>query len=371
VSPAGRELRVLVVDDSAVVRMAMAAIFAGEPGVSLQSASDPILAFDKMSRWRPDVIVLDLELPRMDGLQFLHRVMASDPIPVVVCSGLAQRGTEAALHAVEAGAVAVIAKPQLDVQGFLLDAAVMLRDTVRGAAQARLRPRGLPRASAPRGAASAASTRPVAALRRTTDKVVAIGASTGGTEALRALLEQLPPETPGLVIVQHMPEVFTRAFADRLDKTCRLEVREACNGDRVLEGRALIAPGNRHLSLRRSGGHYEVEVGDGPLVSRHRPSVDVLFHSAAAAAGANAVGVILTGMGGDGAEGLLAMRRAGAFTLAQDEASCVVFGMPKEAIQKGAVEQVVPLAGMASAILRGCAALDRPEPLARERRGCA
>jgi len=360
VSAPARDLRVLVVDDSAVVRMAMAAIFAEEAGVSLQAASDPILAFDKMSRWRPDVIVLDLELPRMDGLQFLHRVMANDPIPVVVCSGLAQRGTEAALHAVEAGAVAVVAKPQLDVRGFLLDAAVMLRDTVRGAAQARVRPRGLDPA---RGARPRPSTqplqRPASALGRTTDKVVVIGASTGGTEALRVLLEQLPPESPGMLIVQHMPEVFTRAFADRLDKTCRVEVREACNGDRVLEGRVLIAPGNRHLVLRRSGGHYETELQDGPLVSRHRPSVDVLFRSAAQAAGANAVGVILTGMGGDGSDGLLAMRQAGAVTLAQDEASCVVFGMPKEAIQKGAVQHVVPLAAMPATILRHAAQMMR------------
>jgi len=359
VSAAARDLRVLVVDDSAVVRMAMGAIFSGEPGVSLQSASDPILAFDKMSRWRPDVIVLDLELPRMDGLQFLHRVMADDPIPVVVCSGLAQRGTEAALHAVEAGAVAVVAKPQLDVRGFLLDSAVMLRDTVRGAAQARVRPRGLSFERPARTRASAPVQRPASALGRTTDKVVVIGASTGGTEAVRALLEQLPPESPGMLIVQHMPEVFTRAFADRLDKCCRVEVREAANGDRVLEGRVLIAPGNRHLRLRRSGGHYEVEVSDGPLVSRHRPSVDVLFQSAAEAAGANAVGVILTGMGGDGAAGLLAMRQAGAVTLAQDEASCVVFGMPKEAIQKGAVEHVLPLAAMPAAILRHAALLQR------------
>jgi two-component system chemotaxis response regulator CheB len=282
--------------------------------------------------------------------------MAEDPIPVVICSGLAARGTEAAFRAIEAGAVTVIEKPRLGVKGFLHDSAVMLRDTVVAAAKARVRPRLAP----PAGKSGAAAPLAVAkspGLRTTTDKVLAIGASTGGTEALRTILERLPPDTPGLLIVQHMPEVFTRAFAERLDRSCRIEVKEAADGDRVLEGRALIAPGNRHLLLKRTGGHYAVEVKDGPLVSRHRPSVDVLFRSVAETAGANAVGAILTGMGDDGVAGLLAMRKAGGSTLAQDEASCVVFGMPKEAIDRGAVDEVVGLEQIAPALLRRVAEL--------------
>jgi two-component system chemotaxis response regulator CheB len=299
------------------------------------------------------VIVLDLEMPRMDGLSFLRRIMAEDPIPVVVCSGLAGAGTEAALRAVEEGAVDVIAKPKLAVRDFLEESALQIVDAVRAAARARLpfRPSLVVQ---PRLTADAVlpPRQQRQALRVTTDKVVAIGASTGGTEALRQILESLPPDAPGTVIVQHMPEVFTRAFADRLCRTCRIEVKEAASGDRVANGRALIAPGNRHSVLLRSGAHYVVDVREGPLVSRHRPSVDVLFRSVAQAAGPNAVGVILTGMGDDGAEGLLEMRRAGAATLAQDEASCVVFGMPKEAIERGAVEQVLPLSRMAAAIQR-------------------
>ncbi len=340
-------LHVLVVDDSAVVRLSFAEILSKVHGVSVAVASDPIIAQEKLRRLRPNVIVLDLELPRMDGLAFLHKLMAEDPIPVVVCSGLAQRGTEAALRAAEEGAVAVVAKPQLDVRGFLLEQATMLVDTLLGAAQARLRPRGLPQR--PRAASVRQAPRP--ALTRTTDKVVAIGASTGGTEALRLVLEAMPPDAPGIAIVQHMPEVFTRTFAVRLDKTCRIEVKEAQTGDRLMEGRALVAPGNRHLRVRRNGGHYEAEVSDGPLVSRHRPSVNVLFRSVAESAGQNAVGVILTGMGDDGAHGLLEMRRAGAATIAQDEASCVVFGMPCEAIERGAVQEVVGLDQITATIL--------------------
>jgi two-component system chemotaxis response regulator CheB len=341
-------LHVLVVDDSAVVRQALGEILSHEPGVSVAVASDPIIALEKMRKARPDVILLDLELPRMDGLAFLQHLMATDPIPVVICSGLAQRGTDAALRAAEEGAVAVVAKPQLDVRGFLLDQATMLTDTLRGAAQARPRRRGLV-ARIPARPAATPSPRPT--LIRTTDKVVAIGASTGGTEALRLVLEALPPDAPGIAIVQHMPEVFTRAFADRLSKTCRVEVKEARSGDRLGEGRVLVAPGNQHLRVRRTGGHYEAIVTDGPLVSRHRPSVNVLFRSVAEAAGPNAVGVILTGMGEDGADGLLEMRRAGAATLAQDEASCVVFGMPKEAIDRGAVQDVLPLDRIPAAIV--------------------
>ncbi len=430
----------LVVDDSAVVRQMMAAVLGGARGMTVAVAADPFIAMEKMKRARPDVIVLDLEMPRMDGLSFLRKIMAEDPIPVVVCSGLGGRGTEAALRALDEGAVEVVAKPKLGIKDFLQDSATLLSDAVRAAAQARIRPRGVPeRAAEPdsppcggrlrpsgeggwggcdgsarsqatgasgagftpmRGQAPAqraggsggcdGSTRsqatgasgagftpaqragglggateapPSSMLRLTTDKVVAVGASTGGTEALRALLTALPPDAPGLVIVQHMPEMFTAAFARRLNELCRVEVREASNGDRVIEGRALIAPGNRHTVLCRSGAHYAVEVSDGPLVSRHRPSVDVLFQSVARAAGPNAIGVILTGMGDDGADGLLDMRRAGAHTIAQDEASCVVFGMPKEAIARGAVEDVLALQRIPEALLAGARGLRRrPAP---------
>ena len=347
----GRPLHVLVVDDSAVVRQSLTAILGQAPGMTVATASDPLIALEKMRLKRPDVIVLDLEMPRMDGLTFLRKLMAEDPIPVVVCSALVGSGTDEALRAVGEGAVDVIAKPRLAVRDFLEESAVLLVDAVRGAAEARRRPRG-PLAS-PRTNADAVLPPPGKhALQVTTDKVVAIGASTGGTEALREILEALPPDAPGLVIVQHMPEVFTRAFADRLNQSCRIEVKEAASGDRVLAGRALVAPGNRHTVLVRSGGHYVVDVRDGPLVSRHRPSVDVLFRSVAGSAGPNAVGVIMTGMGNDGAEGLLEMKRAGSITIAQDEATCVVFGMPKEAIELGAVDEVIPLERIATTLLR-------------------
>lgn len=346
-------LQVLVVDDSAVVRQAMVAILSDGHGMQVTVAADPMIAMQKMVRQRPHVILLDLEMPRMDGLTFLRRIMSTDPIPVVVCSGLAARGTEAAIRALEEGAVEVIAKPALGVQGFLLDAGPTLAEVLRGAAAAKVRQRQPSPAPAPRHTADAVlPRRSSGALRLTTDKVVAIGASTGGTEALRQILEAMPADAPGIVIVQHMPERFTAAFAQRLDQTCRIQVKEAESGDRVMDGRALIAPGNRHLLVRRSGGYYTVEVTGGPAVSGHRPSVDVLFRSTAQAAGANAVGVILTGMGDDGAAGLLEMRQAGAGTIAQDERSSVVFGMPKEAIERGGVDEIVPLAGVAERLLR-------------------
>ena len=354
----GRErndpVHVLVVDDSAVVRQSLSAILGGEKGFTVAVAADPLIALDKIRQARPHVIVLDLEMPRMDGLTFLRRIMAEDPIPVVVCSGLAERGTEAALQALSEGAVEVVGKPKLGVRDFLQESASMLVEAVRGAALARVRPRRAPALRTERKLTADAllPAREAPRLTITSDKVVVVGASTGGTEALREVLEALPSEVPGLVVVQHMPEVFTKAFAERLDRSCRLEVKEAASHDRVLEGRALIAPGNRHLLLHRSGAHYTVEVKDGPLVSRHRPSVDVLFRSAAQAAGPNAIGVIMTGMGDDGAAGLLEMKRAGAATVAQDEASCVVFGMPREAIARGAVDAIEPLDRIPGAILR-------------------
>ncbi len=343
-------IHVLVVDDSAVVRQVASSIISRERDMSVAVASDPFIAMDKMRWARPDVILLDLELPRMDGITFLRKIMAEDPIPVVICSGLAARGTEAALRSLEEGAVDIVTKPQLGVRDFLYESAVMLVDAVRAAANARLRPHRRPRRRTVPKTAPPSHRKPL--LRITTDKVVAIGASTGGTEALRKLLEAMPPDAPAMVIVQHMPEMFTSAFARRLDQICRIEVKEAATDDRVLEGRALIAPGNRHTKLRRSGAHYIVEVTAGPLVSRHRPSVNVLFRSIAQAAGPNAVGVIMTGMGNDGAEGLFEMKKAGAATLAQDEASCVVFGMPKEAIALGAVDEVVGLSRISAVVLK-------------------
>jgi two-component system chemotaxis response regulator CheB len=341
--------RVLVVDDSAVVRQTLSAVLSPDEGFLVQVAPDPLIAMDKMRKARPDVIVLDLELPRMDGLTFLRRLMAEErPVPVVVCSGLA--GGAGAMRALEEGAVAVIEKPRLDVRGFLFESAVRLIDTVRGAAQARLLPR--PAAPPPLQPETEAPRPATTAVPQVTDvKVVAVGASTGGTEALLRLLAPLPPDSPPILVVQHMPAGFTRAFAERLDQSCRIQVREARHGDAVHPGLALVAPGNRHLILRRRGAGHAVHLSDGPLVSRHRPSVDVLFRSVAQAAGRHALGVILTGMGDDGARGLLEMKAAGAFTLAQDEASCVVFGMPREAIARHAVTEVVPLDRLAAALV--------------------
>jgi two-component system, chemotaxis family, protein-glutamate methylesterase/glutaminase len=343
--------QVLVVDDSAVVRQVLSSILA-QAGMHVEVAGDPIIALSKLERFHPHALVVDIEMPRMDGLTFLRRIMTSDrPIPAVVCSSLAEKGTDMALRALEEGAVAVVAKPRLGVKGFLEDSAAQLVDAVRGAAQARVRQR--PPSARPRLDISAVLPARVRSLHAlTTSKVVAMGASTGGTEAIREILERMPPDAPGIVVVQHMPEIFTAAFARRLSALCRIEVKEAENGERIAPGHALIAPGNRHLAVRRSGSHYLAEIMDGPPVSRHRPSVDVLFRSAAQAAGPNAVGVILTGMGNDGCQGLAEMRKAGAHTIAQDEETSVVFGMPKEAISAGAACEVVALPGIARAILK-------------------
>jgi len=346
-----RTLNVLVVDDSAVVRQVATAVLSRERDFNVTSAADPLIALDKMRKSRPDVILLDLEMPRMDGLTFLQKLMAADPVPVVVCSGLTGEGSETAMQALEAGAVAVVTKPKLGVRDFLQDSAILLTDTVRGAARARLRRRARLVPPPPRLSADAVLPHKSRAQAGGVGRMVAVGASTGGTEALRTLLEPLPSDAPGVVVVQHMPELFTAAFARRLDQSCRVEVKEAQSGDAVVDGRVLIAPGNRHTIVRRTQGRLVVEVTDGPLVSRHRPSVDVLFRSVAGAAGANALGLILTGMGDDGAAGLLEMKQAGAATLAQDEASCVVYGMPKEAVARGAVDRVIPLARLAGEVI--------------------
>jgi two-component system chemotaxis response regulator CheB len=344
-------LRVLVVDDSAVVRQALSQMLT-HVGMSVQTASDPIIAQGKMKAELPDVVVLDIEMPRMDGLTFLQKIMTEHPLPVVVCSGLAGPGTEVALHALEEGAVEVIPKPRLGLKGFLEDSARQIINAVRAAAEARVRPRTRLRVVPKLGADAVVPRKAERVIRETTHKVVVVGASTGGTEALRELLEAMPPDAPGIAIVQHMPEVFTMQFAKRLDQTCRIEVKEAETNDRLVSGRALIAPGNHHLVVRRSGALYFVDVVDGPPVSLHRPSVNVLFRSAAQAAGPNAVGVIMTGMGDDGADGMAELHAAGARCVAQDEATCVVFGMPREAIARGGVDEVLPLPRIAPTVLK-------------------
>ncbi len=347
-------IRVLIVDDSAVVRSTLSAVLQSDRSVEVMAtASDPYMAAERMRAEVPDVIILDVEMPRMDGLTFLRKLMAQKPIPVIMCSSLTEQGAETTLKAFEYGAVEVIAKPKLGTDEFLRESRETLIATVKAAAGARVRrllpaPKIEPKLTADAVLARAQTTD---AMVRTTEKVVLIGASTGGTEALRVLLEGLPADTPGIVIVQHMPEKFTRAFANRLNGLCRISVKEAENNDTVLRGRALIAPGNYHLVLKRSGARYYVEVREGPLVSRHRPSVDVLFRSGARYAGRNAVGIIMTGMGDDGAQGLLEMKQAGATTFAQDEKTCVVFGMPQEAIKRGAADRVLPLEAIAPAML--------------------
>ncbi len=349
-------IRVLVVDDSAVVRETLAAVLASDPEIEvIPPAADPFIAAERIRRQVPDAITLDIEMPRMDGLTFLQRIMAQHPLPVVICSSLAEEGCETTLRALEYGAVDIILKPKLGTKAFLEESRIRICDAVKGAARARVHRRDPPRPVEPKLSADAVLPRPRSdALLQTTDRVVAVGASTGGTEALRVFLSALPVDAPGVVIVQHMPERFTAAFAHRLDGLCAVSVKEAEHGDAVVRGRALIAPGNKHTVLVRNGARYHVEVRDGPLVSRHRPSVDVLFRSVARYAGRNAVGVIMTGMGDDGAHGLSEMKAAGATTLAQDEASCVVFGMPSEAIKLGGVDQVVPLERIVPELLRVC-----------------
>ena len=352
-------IKVMIVDDSAVVRQVVAGLLGAVPGLQVIAAvADPILAIERMRQQWPDVIVLDVEMPRMDGITFLRKIMQERPTPVVICSTLTDKGAKTTLEALAAGAVAIVTKPKLGLKQFLTEASEDLVATVKAAARANVR-RLATRAQAPPLAAPGKNTADVIlapaaqrAMTQTTERVVALGTSTGGTQALEEVLTALPRVSPGIVIVQHMPEKFTAAFAARLDSLCQIRVKEAEHNDRVVQGCALIAPGGRHLLLKRSGAQYFVEVVDGPLVNRHRPSVDVMFRSVAKSAGGNALGVIMTGMGDDGAAGLLEMRNAGARTLAQDEESCVVFGMPKEAIKRGGVERTVPLGAVAQEILK-------------------
>jgi two-component system, chemotaxis family, protein-glutamate methylesterase/glutaminase len=352
-----KKIRVLIVDDSAVVRQTMAEILSSDSQIEVMAtAADPFIAADRIREEIPDVITLDVEMPRMDGITFLQKIMSQHPIPVVMCSSLTERGSETALKALEYGAVEIIQKPRMGTKQFLEESRIRVCDAVKAASQARVRAINARRIEiAPKLTADVIMERPnTRAMIQTTETVIVVGASTGGTEALRVFLEALPADCPGIVIVQHMPEGFTRSFSHRLDAICRISVKEAANNDTVVRGRALIAPGNLHLLLKRSGARYYVEIKDGPLVSRHRPSVDVLFRSAARYAGKNAVGVIMTGMGDDGAKGMLEMKEAGAKNIAQDEATSVVFGMPNEAIKLGGVDLVRPLEAIAADVLRMC-----------------
>ena len=356
-------IKVMIVDDSALVRQVVSQALSREPGIEvIATASDPVFALDKLKTMWPDVIVLDIEMPRMDGISFLRKIMAEHPTPIIICSSLAEGGAQATMDAMAAGAVSIITKPKAGLKGFLEDSSNDIVQAVRAAARANVRV--LARGSAPAPvAAASAFNRPKhsadvmipagvpTAMARTTDQLVAIGTSTGGTQALEAVLTRLPSTCLGIVIVQHMPEKFTAMFAERLNGICEIEVREAKNGDRVMPGRALIAPGGKHMMVKRSGAQYVVEVVDGPLVNRHKPSVDVLFRSVAKFVGANALGIIMTGMGDDGARGMKEMHDAGASTVAEDESTCVVFGMPKVAIEMGGVDKVMPLTSIPREII--------------------
>lgn len=349
------KIKVMIIDDSALVRQVVTQALSQAPGIEVvATAADPLFAVEKLRGNWPDVFILDIEMPRMDGISFLRKIMAERPTPVIICSSLAEDGAQATFDALAAGAVSIITKPKLGLKSFLQDASNDIVQSIRTAAKANMR-------ALKRGARSALATphqasRPIAesaaTLTQTTERLIAIGTSTGGTQALEVILTQLPATCHGIVIVQHMPEKFTAQFADRLNGICQLEVREAKHGDRITPGRALIAPGGRHMQIRRSGAQYHVEVIDGPLVNCHKPSVDVLFRSVAKFAGSNALGIIMTGMGNDGVHGLMDMHEAGARTIAQDENSCVVFGMPKEAIKLGAVDEIVALEKLAGLISR-------------------
>jgi two-component system chemotaxis response regulator CheB len=388
-----QKIKVLIVDDSAVVRQTLSTILNQDSEIEVIGvAADPYFAANKIRDEVPDVITLDIEMPRMDGLTFLKKIMSQHPIPVVIISSLTVKGTETAMRALELGAVDIITKPNMSTKEFIEESRIRITDAVKGAAKARLRRLSYsgtqtlpPQTSPPPVTPSETRNQPIQpttpsparrtfasepiqvqpklssdavlpfvkgqAMLKTTEMVIAVGASTGGTEALREFLMALPPDSPGIVIVQHMPEHFTRSFAERLNELCQISVKEAANNDTIIRGRALIAPGNHHMILKRSGARYYVEINNGPLVNRHRPSVDILFRSAAMYAGGNTLGIIMTGMGDDGARGLLELRESGATTVAQDEKSCVVFGMPKEAIKLGAAQHILPLNQIAQFVI--------------------
>ena len=342
-----KKITVIVVDDSALIRRLLTEIINSEPDMQvLGAAPDPLVAREMIRSLNPQVITLDVEMPKMDGLEFLERLMRLRPMPVVMVSSLTEKGSDATLRALELGAVDYVSKPKLDIVHGIQEYAAEIADKIRTAAASR--PRARPAAATDRGghALPALGNRSIS-----TEKLIIVGASTGGTEAIKEFLLEMPPDCPGILITQHMPEAFTKSFAARLDSLCRISVKEAEHAQRVLPGHAYVAPGNRHLLLRRSGANYMTQLSDAEAVNRHRPSVDVLFRSAALHAGKNAVGVILTGMGKDGALGMLAMKQAGAYNFAQDEASCVVFGMPREAIATGAADEVLPLRDMARGVM--------------------
>ncbi|QPK63902.1 chemotaxis response regulator protein-glutamate methylesterase [Methylomonas sp. LL1] len=352
------DTKVFIVDDSAVVRQVLTGLLDDLPGIRvIGAAPDPIFALKRMEIEWPDVIVLDIEMPRMDGITFLKKLMHEHPTPVVICSTLTAKGAEVTMQAMSAGAVDIITKPTVNLKGFLQDSKTLLADAIKAASHARLKKVPLmagkpalevqPKLTAD----SVISPGGLAPMSETTDRVIAIGTSTGGTQALEYVLTRLPRTVPGIVIVQHMPEAFTAAFAKRLDSLSQITVKEAEQNDRVIPGLALIAPGGKHMLLRRSGAQYRVEIKEGPLVSRHRPSVDVLFRSTAQAAGKNALGIIMTGMGDDGARGLTELHDTGALTVAQDEASCVVYGMPKEAVKMGGTDAELSLSAIPDLII--------------------
>ncbi|MBI3529293.1 MAG: chemotaxis response regulator protein-glutamate methylesterase [Betaproteobacteria bacterium] len=344
-SAAGSRIRVMVVDDSALVRKLLTEIVNGQKDMEcIGAAADPLAAREMIRALNPDVLTLDVEMPKMDGLDFLERLMRLRPMPVVMVSTLTEHGSDITLRALELGAVDFVPKPKLDIANTLRDYSADIADKIRTAAAARIRQPGAK-------AVASVALPPLGNRVASTEKLLIIGASTGGTEAIKEVLVQLPPDSPGILIAQHMPEGFTKSFADRLDKICRVRVKEAVDGERVLPGHAFIAPGHSHLLLKRSGANYVTELSQSPPVNRHRPAVDVLFRSAAQCAGKNAIGVILTGMGKDGAVGMREMHDAGAYTFAQDEQSCVVFGMPKEAIASGGVDEIVPIQDIARRLL--------------------
>lgn len=349
-------IKVMIIDDSAFVRQTLTGILNHDPEIRvISTAADPIFAAGKIPKEKPDVITLDLEMPRMNGLTFLKKLMSHFPIPVIVISSLTEKGGEMTLKALEYGALDVITKPKLVNQDFFNESRILICDAVKAAAQANIkRVNGNYTKIAVRDVKSDVMPKLTAdeilelshnavSIKNTTDKIIVIGASTGGTQAIETFLKSMPPDCPGIVIVQHMPEIFTKSFADRLDKICNISVKEGIQGEIVTTGKAIIAPGNRHILIKKTGARYSIDINDGPLVNRHRPSVDVLFRSAANCAGPNALGIIITGMGDDGARGLLEMKNAGAYTIAQDEESCVVFGMPKVAIAMNAASAILNL----------------------------
>nr|WP_319400357.1 chemotaxis response regulator protein-glutamate methylesterase [uncultured Carboxylicivirga sp.] len=352
-----KKIRVLVVDDSAVVRQSLSSILESDPDIEVMgTAADPIIAVKKIMKEIPDVITLDIEMPRMDGLTFLRKIMSQHPIPVVVISSLTSEGTEVAMKALEYGASEIIGKPAMNAAQFINESKIVLCDAVKAASHVKLKRRKIAEPIAPKVQPKLSADviiDKVSSYKRiiSTENVIVLGASTGGTEAIRTFLKALPAKMPGIAIVQHMPEGFTKSFANSLNNICELEVKEAEQGDKLYQGRVLIAPGNKHMLLKRVGKEYSVDVKEGPLVNRHRPSVDVLFRSAARYAGNNATGIILTGMGNDGAKGLLELKESGAHTIAQDEASSVVFGMPKEAIKLGGADEILSLEKIAPYIL--------------------